>query len=164
MLRLRTFVLLLVVLLSSLAVSAQTPNHDRVRQALCAARSTDDFDYWYEHISADPIGFDAAWPYWVHRIEIGDGAGKAPPCVVVPPPPPLPPIDTIGPRLDALQAALYDEIHATRIAVDATRTSLEEHRAVSRSLYDRALAFLKDPKTIILVAGVLAGRFALPGK
>lgn len=86
-----------------------------------------------------------------------------PPTPPTPPTPPVPPSSDIGPRLDVLQSTLYNEIHATRVEVAEMRASLEEHRKVSRSLYDRALGVLKDPRTITMVLGVLAGRYVVPG-
>ena len=73
-----------------------------------------------------------------------------------PTPPSTPPATT--PQLDRIEAGVQE----IRGEVQAIHQSLEEHRRVSRSLYDRALGFLKDPKTITLVLGVLAGRFAVP--
>lgn len=91
--------------LLSVSLSAQAPSlYTRVNDVLCSVRSSDDRPYWVAHVADDPIGPTTAWPYWVHRMEIGDGVGKAPIpdplCAVVPPspapppaPPPLPSID-----------------------------------------------------------------------
>ena len=46
----------------------------RIDAALKAAGSTDDPNYWYQKISADPNGAGSAWDYWVGRINQGDGA------------------------------------------------------------------------------------------
>lgn len=47
----------------------------RIQAALSAAKSTDDPNYWYQKISADPNGAGSAWGYWVDRINRGNGAG-----------------------------------------------------------------------------------------
>jgi hypothetical protein len=46
----------------------------RIAQALKDAGSTDDPEYWFQKISADPNGAGSAWGYWVDRINRGDGA------------------------------------------------------------------------------------------
>lgn len=46
----------------------------RINQALTNAGSTDDPNYWYGKISADPNGATSAWDYWVGRINQGNGA------------------------------------------------------------------------------------------
>lgn len=46
----------------------------RIAAALRAADSTDDPNYWYAKISADPNGAGSAWGYWLDRINKGDGA------------------------------------------------------------------------------------------
>jgi hypothetical protein len=46
----------------------------RITQALSAAHSTDDPNYWYGKISADPNGGGSAWNYWLDRINRGDGS------------------------------------------------------------------------------------------
>lgn len=57
------------------ATSGATPDlMTRVQQALAAAGSTDDPQYWFDKISQDPNGQTSAWDYWVGRINQGDGA------------------------------------------------------------------------------------------
>lgn len=46
----------------------------RIQAALKAAGSTDDPNYWYSKISADPNGAGSAWGYWAGRIAQGDGS------------------------------------------------------------------------------------------
>lgn len=46
----------------------------RINAALAAAQSTDDPNYWFQKISADPNGAGSAWNYWAGRIAQGDGA------------------------------------------------------------------------------------------
>lgn len=46
----------------------------RIKNALSAAQSTDDPQYWFDRISADPNGAGSAWGYWLDRINRGDGA------------------------------------------------------------------------------------------
>ncbi len=53
---------------------APTDLRGRINAALQAAGSTDDPNYWYKVISADPNGGGSAWNYWVDRINRGDGS------------------------------------------------------------------------------------------
>lgn len=46
----------------------------RITQALASARSTDDPNYWFQKISADPNGQGSAWGYWQDRINRGNGS------------------------------------------------------------------------------------------
>lgn len=46
----------------------------RIQQQLASAKSTDDPNYWYSKISADPNGAGSAWSYWQDRINRGDNA------------------------------------------------------------------------------------------
>lgn len=81
-----------------------------------------------------------------------------PPTPPTPPtPPPTPPATT--PQLDRIEAGVQE----IRGEVQAIHQSLEAHRAASRSLRDQVLGFLKDPRTITTVLGILAGRFLMPG-
>lgn len=45
-----------------------------VDQQLAYAKSTDDPNYWYQKIGADPNGTGSAWAYWQDRINRGNGA------------------------------------------------------------------------------------------
>jgi hypothetical protein len=49
-------------------------NMGRIQAELQAVQSTDDPNYWFRVISADPNGFGSAWDYWVDRIRRGDGS------------------------------------------------------------------------------------------
>jgi hypothetical protein len=51
-----------------------TDLRSRIAKALSDAGSTDDPEYWYQKISADPNGAGSAWNYWLDRINRGDGA------------------------------------------------------------------------------------------
>lgn len=59
--------------------------------------------------------------------------------------------------------ATPDQLTRIETKVDALAVSLEEHRAASRSLVSRALGFARDPRTITMVLGILAGRYVVPG-
>jgi len=54
--------------------AAPTDLRSRIAAALAAAQSTDDPEYWFQKISADPNGAGSAWDYWAGRIAQGDGA------------------------------------------------------------------------------------------
>lgn len=83
----------------------------QVFAALTAARSIDDIGYWVTTIKAATNGDD--WPYWVGRIDIGDGAGKVPGPTPAPPTP-VPPVD--GLTLDGWVNSEIDQIHAAYVA------------------------------------------------
>ena len=96
---------------------------------------------------------------WRPPFDPGDVASPPEP----PPPsvPPTPPLD-----LSSLHKAIGDvRIDLVRIEsqVQAIATSLEEHRAASRSFRDKVVGFLKDSRTISIVAGIIAGRYVVPG-
>lgn len=74
-------------------------------------------------------------------------------------PPPPPPAFDVQEALLAIQA----QNRETQQAIEVVRASLEAHRQVSRDWVNRTLSFLKDPKTIAVVLGILAGKFVVPG-
>ena len=83
-----------------------------------------------------------------------------------PPTPPTPPTPTPPLDLSSLHKAIGDvRLDLVRIEsqVQAIATSLEEHRVATRSFRDKVLGFLKDSRTISIVAGILAGRYIVPG-
>ena len=85
--------------------------------------------------------------------------------VVVPvPDPPAPPPPPPIPVVDLLKAITDVRIDLIRVEtkIDTITESLEAHRAASRSLRDRVLGFLRDPRTIATALGILAGRLAVP--
>lgn len=91
---------------------------------------------------------------WRPPFDPGDTPSPLPPLPdPTPVPDPLPdPGPAPSPQLDRIEAK-----------IDRIGESLEEHRKVSRSLYDRALSFLKNPTTIGVVVGALMGKFVVPG-
>lgn len=46
----------------------------RIQAQLAYAKSSDDPNYWFQKISADPNGAGSAWGYWADRINRGNGA------------------------------------------------------------------------------------------
>ena len=88
-----------------------------------------------------------------------DSMPPAPPPPPTPPPaPPTPP--TTDAQLDRIEAGVQE----IRGEVQAIHRSLEAHRVATRNFGDKVLGFLKDPRTILTAAGVIAGWFAAPGK
>lgn len=89
---------------------------EQVIAALAAVRSSDDPQYWVVHIEEKTNGND--WQYWVDRINIGDGVGKAPatPGPVTPPPATPPPVEEPM-DLTPLIAKLED-VRAAVVAAD----------------------------------------------
>ena len=90
-----------------------------------------------------------------------------PPTPPTPPVPPTPPTQPTPPLdLSSLHKAIGDvRLDLVRIEsqVQAIAASLEEHRAATRSFRDKVLGFLKDSRTISIIAGILAGRYVVPG-
>lgn len=84
---------------------------------------------------------------WRSSFDPGDGPVSPLPTPPIPPAPPTDP-DTL-----------------TRIEhkIDDIATSLEAHRVATRNFADKVLGFLKDPRTIMTVVGIVAGRFVVPG-
>ena len=74
-----------------------------------------------------------------------------------PPPPPIPVVDLLKAITD-----LRIDLIRVETKIDTITESLEAHRAASRSLRDRVLGFLRDPRTIATALGILAGRLAVP--
>lgn len=76
-----------------------------------------------------------------------------------PTPPSVPPS---APDISAQLTALYAQHEMLLVEVQVMAKSLEDHRKVSRSLYDRALGFFKDPRTITTILGIVGG-ILIPG-
>lgn len=79
-----------------------------------------------------------------------------PPTPLPTPVPPTPPSPTPPPS-DS------DTLVRIEHKIDNIATSLEEHRVATRNFADKVVSFLKDPRTILTAAGVVAGWFAAPG-
>ena len=99
---------------------------------------------------------------WRPPFDPGDDSlpPPLPPPIPPTPDPPPPPI----PVVDLLKAITDVRIDLIRVEtkIDTITESLEAHRAASRSLRDRVLGFLRDPRTIATALGILAGRLAVP--
>ena len=109
--------LAVLALLGVSPAQAQTPSLlQKVDTVLCAVRSTDDRPYWVARITEDPNGQGSAWAYWVHRMEIGDGVGRAAPCGVPPPDPALP---TPAPSVD-YSPLLQQILTSQQLLIEAT--------------------------------------------
>ena len=115
----------------------------------------DDLGYYTRQILVVTDG-----PRWTWFDRFPGGPPYAPrPWLVEQPPPLPPPAPPIPPS-----PVPPDNEQLTRIEkkVDAIAESLEAHRAASRSLRDRVLGFLRDPRTIATALGILAGRLVVP--
>lgn len=113
------------------------------------------------------------------RPPFDPGDGSVPPSD---PPPALPLTDPILARLAALQIhfdtavatvverQLHEEDRAEQtfqelhLQIITVANNLEAHRVAERAFKDRVVGFLKDPKTIATILGILAGKFVLPGE
>lgn len=87
------------------------------------------------------------------RCEVAVGAPIPDP---PPPPPPLPACDS-----DAAATPLLERLATLQATADATRDSLEEHRAEVRKARNKVLAWLGNWRNLVTVIAGIAGGFGL---
>ena len=92
---------------------------------------------------------------WRAPFDPGDDGLPPFPLTPDPPPPPIPVVDLLKAITD-----LRLDLIRVETKIDIIAESLEAHRAATRHFADKVVSFLKDPRTILTVVGVLTGRFA----
>ena len=125
---------------------------------------------WREYLGDNPNN-----GYWTPPVTADRDVVVYPPLqplppspVPPPPPPPIPPTPDPPPPpipvVDLLKAITDLRLDLIRVEtkIDKIDESLEAHRVASRSLRDRVLGFLRDPRTIGTAIGIMMGRLVVP--